>query len=395
MGGEGHDDAPTRRGLLQSAVGALGGALGVAGASVLSSACRKHRDAITLGLYAALTGPQADFGTSTLQGVRLALERLPGRKLLGKEVYLAVEDTRGDSTEAASAVMRLIHVEGAVGILGEVASSLSLAGGRICQRYRVPMVSPSSTNPAVTELGPYVFRVCFIDPFQGHVMARFARESLHARRVALFIEQGSAYAVGLAEAFRRSFTDQGGVISDSQAYRSGDTHFSAQLGAILASRPEAIFVPGYYTEVALIAREARGQGFRGKLLGGDGWSSSSITRNDDDKLVGDFFSDGFSPDGATTPVARAFAARFREVYHSEPSGLAALGFDAALAMTSAIERARTTDHRALRDAIATTRGLEGATGSITLDAHRDAVKSAVIIEVRENGFRYHSTIDPT
>ncbi len=371
------------------------GAAGAAGAAIAGAGCKKNRDAVTLGLYAALTGPQADFGTSTQQGVRLALEKIPGGRLLGKPVHLAVEDTRGDSSEAASAVMRLIHVEGAAGILGEVASSLSLAGGRICQRYGVPMVSPSSTNPAVTSLGPYVFRVCFIDPFQGDVMARFARETLRAQRVALFIEQGSAYAVGLAEAFRRSFTAAGGAISDTQAYRSGDTHFSAQLGSILASNPEAIFVPGYYTEVALIAREARGQGFRGKILGGDGWSSASLTRNDDDKLVGDYFSDGFSPEGATTDVARDFAARFRRAYNAEPSGLAALGHDAALALVSAIERAGTTEHRAVRDALASTRDLQGATGSITLNERRDAVKSAVIIEVRESGFRYHSTINPT
>lgn len=359
------------------------------------AACRKHRDAITLGMYGSFTGAQADFGTSTRDGVTLALDALNARGgLLGKPVYVAYEDTRGDSTEAASAVIRLIHLEGAVGILGEVASSLSLAGGRICQRYGVPMVSSASTNPAVTQLGPYVFRVCFIDPFQGDVMARFAHDSMHFNRVAVFKEQGSAYSVGLSAAFKRAFGALGGTVVSEQAYRSGDTHFSAQLSTILGAEPEAIFLPGYYTEAALIAREARGQGFRGRFLGGDGWSSDSLTRNDDDKLVGDFYSDGYAPDGAVTATARTFTEQFRAKYHREPTGLAALGYDSALAMFDAIRRAGSAEPRRIREALAATHGLEGATGSISLNAQRDAVKSAVIIEVRENGFRYRETVNP-
>ena len=226
------------------------------------------------------------------------------------------------------------------------------------------------------------------------VMARFTKNSLHFDRVAIFKDQASAYSVGLADAFRASFTALGGTIVNEQAYRAGETHFSAQLGSLIAQSPQAIFVPGYYTEVALIAREARGQGFTGRFLGGDGWSGPSITQNDDDKLVGDFFSDGFAPEGATSPVARTFVQKYRERYHTDPNGLAALGYDAALVLFDAIRRANSTDGARLRAALATTRGVHGATGDITLNAQRDAVKNAVILRVTESGFRYHQTVEP-
>ncbi len=383
------DGAPrnTRRDFLAGSAAAL--------AATALPGCRKHRDAITLGLYAALTGNMADFGIASRNGVRLAAEEINAAGgVLGKPLHIAIEDTRGDSSEAASAVIRLIHLEGAVGILGEVASSLSLAGGRICQRYRIPMVSPSSTNPAVTALGDCVFRVCFIDPFQGDVMARFARNSLHFSRVAIFKEQGSAYSVGLAAAFKEAFTRVGGTIVTEQAYRSGDTHFSAQLGTILAQNPEGIFCPGYYTEAALIAREARGQGFRGRFMGGDGWSSPSLVQNDDDKLVGDFYSVGFAPDGATSGVARHFADAFQAKYGYAPNDLAALAYDATLAMVAAIRRAGSAVPERIRAELAQTRNLDGATGLISLNEHRDAVKSAVILEVHENSANYHSTVNP-
>ncbi len=280
-------------------------------------------------------------------------------------------------------------------VLGEIASTLSLAGGRVCQRRRIPMVSPSSTNPAVTQVGDYIFRVCFIDPFQGEVMARFARNTLHYDRVAVFKDQASAYSVGLAEAFRASFTRLGGTVVDEQSYRSGDTHFSAQITSILGRQPQGIFLPGYYTEVALVAREARGAGFQGRFLGGDGWSGASLTQNDDNKLVGDFFSEGFAPEGATTPVAQDFVRRYVARFHSEPNGLAALGYDAALVLFDAIRRAGSAEPTRIRAALATTRNVAGATGVITLNEQRDAVKSAVILEVGPDNFRYHQTVNPT
>ncbi len=377
----------TRRELLQGATAAaLAGSLG----------CKKQSHGITLGLYLSLTGDKADFGVSTRNGVNIALEEVNAAGgLLGQQVRAVAEDTRGDSNEAASAVTRLIDREHVCGVIGEVASSLSLAGGRICQRRGIPMISPSSTNPAVTQIGDNVFRVCFLDPFQGEVMARFAKNSLHVSRVAIFKDQGSAYSTGLADAFRRSFTALGGQIVDEQAYRESDTHFSAQISSMLARQPEALFVPGYYAQLALIAREVRGAGFQGRMLGGDGWSSNTLTQNDDDKLVGDFYSEGFAPEGATTPVAQRFVQKYREKNRVEPNGLAALGYDAALVMFDAIRRANSAEPARIKAALATTRGVQGATGTITLNAQRDAVKSAVILEVRENTVRYRETVNPT
>ena len=373
----------------------LAGIAGTVAVSAFGPACKRRQSGITVGLYCSLTGAQADFGISTKNGASLAFDEVNGRGgLLGQQLRLVAEDTRGDSNEATSAVTRLIDREGVVAVLGEIASTLSLAGGRVCQRRHIPMVSPSSTNPAVTQLGDYVFRVCFIDPFQGDVMARFAKNSLHFERVAIFKDQAAAYSVGLADAFRQSFTRIGGTVVDEQVYRSGETHFSAQITSMLGHQPQAIFVPGYYTEVALIAREARGAGFQGRFLGGDGWSGPSITQNDDDKLVGDFFSEGFAPEGATTPVAQDFVRRYRERYHTDPNGLAALGYDAALVLFDAIRRAGSAEPARIRAALAATRDVQGATGVITLNENRDAVKSAVILEVTSNGFRYHQTVAP-
>jgi len=380
---------PTRRDLL------AGLAAGAASFATGGIGCKRPREGVTVGLYCSLTGSQADFGIATRRGVELAVEavnRTGG--LLTHQVRLVAEDTRGDSNEAVSAVSRLIDLEGALGILGEISSSLSLSGARICQRKRIPMVTPSSTNPSVTQVGDCIFRVCFIDPFQGDVMARFARNTLRFDRVALFIDQSSPYSVGLADAFRRAFTTLGGQIVNSQAYRAGETHFSAQLSPLLASQPQAIFVPGYYTEVALIAREARSQGYAGRFLGGDGWDSPSLVENDDDRLVGDFLSEGFATEGATSEVAQSFVRNYRARHRSDPNGLAALGYDAAIVLFDAIRRAGTNDPERIRAAVATTRNLEGATGSITLDAQRNAVKSAVILEVRERDFRYRETLHP-
>jgi branched-chain amino acid transport system substrate-binding protein len=371
------------------------GALACAPASG-AVACKRKRDGLTLGLYAAMTGNEAAFGVSTRNGVQIAVDDVNARGgILGKRVWLVYEDTRADSSEAANAVIRLIHREGADALIGEIASSLSLAGGRVANREGVPMVSPSSTAESVTRIGPYVFRVCFIDPFQGGVMARFARESLRLSRVAVFQDQASAYSTGLARVFRETFPRLGGTIVGGESYHEGDTHFSAQLGTMMSQSPEAIFVPGYYTEVAQIANEARRIGYRGIFLGGDGWSGSdALYQNDNDALVGSYYSESFAPEHPTTPRGHGFVAAFRARYHEPPTGLAALGYDAALVVFDAVRRARSAEPRRIRDALAATRDFEGATGMITIDGQRNAVKGAVILAVEANGSRFHSAVDP-
>jgi branched-chain amino acid transport system substrate-binding protein len=363
--------------------------------------CRRRHEGIILGLYASMTGSQAQFGISTRNGIQLAVDEANAAGgVNGQRVRFVYEDDRGDSAEAVSAVSRLIYREGVDGLLGEIASSLSLSGGRVAQREHVPMVTPSSTGEVVTSIGDYIFRVCFIDPFQGAVMAHFAREQLHLQRVAIFIDQGSAYSTGLAASFRSTFQQLGGHVVSEQSYRASETHFSAQLGTMLAQDPQAVFVPGYYGEVALIGREARGLGFRGPLLGGDGWDAPELYQNDGDALVptaacptcGGYFSEAFAPEHPTTERGRHFIAAYQQRFHADANGLAALGYDAALVMLDAMRRAGTTRPDAVRAALATTRNFEGATGVITLNRHRDAVKGAVILAVEPNAFRYESAV---
>lgn len=357
--------------------------------------CKRRHEGINIGLYASMTGAQAAFGFATRTGAQLAIDEVNAHGgLLGERVHLVVEDTRGDSNEAASAVTRLIDREGSIGVLGEIASSLSLAGGRVAQRRHIPMISPSSTNATVTQVGDYIFRVCFIDPFQGAVMATYARQRGFTR-VAIFKDQGSAYSTGLAEAFRVGFTRMGGQVVDQQSYRSGDSHFSAQLGSMLGRQPDAIFIPGYYTEVALIAREARGLGFRGIFMGGDGWDAPALYANDDDALVGSMFSESFSPDHPVTAVGQAFVRQYEARYHTHANGLAALGYDAARVMADAIRRAHSLDPGRIRDAIAATHDFEGATGMTTINAQRNAVKSAVVLAVEANAIRFQQSIEPS
>ncbi|MDP3273951.1 MAG: ABC transporter substrate-binding protein [Deltaproteobacteria bacterium] len=375
-------------------------ALAPLSSSLIVGCKKKQKDTIVVGAYLSMTGSEAEFGISTRNGVQLAVDELNTRGgVLGKRFRLVVEDDRGDSTEAASAVTRLIDREGAEVIIGEVASSLSLSGGRVAQRRRIPMVSPSSTNEDVTRVGDYIFRVCFIDPFQGSVMARFAKElqinGQAVQKVAIFRDEASAYSTGLARAFRETFARLGGELVDEQSYHKGDTHFSAQLSGMLAKQPQAIFVPGYYTEVTLIAREARALGYTGPFLGGDGWDSPALFRNDENKLVGSYFSEGFAPDHPTSPVGEAFVRNYRQRFGHDANGLAALGYDAMLVAADAIRRAGQTDGPAVRAALAATQRFEGATGRISIDAQRNAIKSAVILEVREDAFRFHRAIEAT
>lgn len=349
---------------------------------------------IVVGHYASMTGDTAHFGQDTDKAVRLAVEEANAQGgIKGRHIKLVTLDTRGDATEAANAVTRLIDVEHATALLGEVASTLSLAGGRVAQRRGIPMISPSSTNPAVTAIGSNVFRVCFIDPFQGTVMAKFARENLHLTRVAIIKDVRNDYSIGLADNFRRAFTQRGGQIVGEQSYSAGDTDFSAQLTAIRDSGAEAIFVPGYYAEVGAIARTKQRLGINVPLLGGDGWDAPDLFRIGGDALDGSFYSNHFAPDAASDR-ARRFIQAFQRKYGSEPTGLGALGYDAALVLFDAMRRAPQLTPAAIRTAIAGTRNFEGVTGRITINAQRDADKSAVVLRIRGGHAVYETTIQP-
>jgi branched-chain amino acid transport system substrate-binding protein len=349
---------------------------------------------IVVGHYGSLTGNTAHFGQDTDKAIRLAVdEQNAAGGVIGKKVRVVTLDDRGDSAEAANSVSRLIDVEKANAIIGEVASSLSLAGGRVAQRRKVPMISPSSTNPKVTQVGDYIFRVCFLDPFQGKVMADFARDHLKFSHVAILKDVKNDYSIGLADAFRAAFTAGGGDISVEQSYSAGDTDFSAQITAIKASKAEGLYVPGYYAEVGAIARTARRLGLTIPLMGGDGWDAPDLLQIAGDSLEGSFYSNHFAPDVATAK-ARKFVSDFKAKYGQEPTGLGALGYDAAIVLFDAIKRSGKTDPASIRDALAATRNFEGVTGTITMNANRDAEKSAVIVAIEGGKPKYRATVNP-
>jgi len=349
---------------------------------------------IVIGHYASMTGGTAHFGQDTDRGVRQAIEEANAQGgVLGKKLKLVTLDDRGDSAEAANAVNRLIDVEKVTAILGEVASSLSLAGGRVAQRRKIPMISPTSTNPKVTEVGDYIFRVCFIDPFQGKVMATFARNNLKFDKVAILKDVKNDYSIGLADAFQKSFTAAGGTIVVEQSYSQGDTDFSAQVTAIRGTGAQAVFVPGYYSEVGTIARTADRLGLKVPLLGGDGWDSPDLFKIGGDAINGSYFSDHFAPDVATAKSTE-FVANFTKKYGQAPTGLGALGYEAALVLIDSIKRAGKNDPSAIRDAIAATKDFEGVTGKITIDAQRNPQKSAVVLKVEGGKAKFETSIAP-
>jgi branched-chain amino acid transport system substrate-binding protein len=349
---------------------------------------------IVIGHYASMTGGTAHFGQDTDKAARLAVEQLNAAGgVLGKPLELVTLDTRGDSAEAANAVTRLIDVEKVTAVLGEVASSLSLAGGRVAQRRGVPMISPSSTNPKVTAVGDYIFRVCFIDPFQGTVMANFAAKSLKLTKVAILKDIKNDYSIGLADAFRSAFTGQGGTIVVEQSYSQGDTDFSAQLTAIKSSPAQAVFVPGYYSEVGAIARTAQRLGVKLPLLGGDGWDAPDLIKIGGDALEGSYYSNHFALDMAA-PKAEKFIADFEKKYGEKPTGLGALGYDAVIVLADAITRAGSVDQKAIRDALAQTKAFDAVTGKINIDAERNAQKSAVVLKIAGGAAKFESLVEP-
>lgn len=349
---------------------------------------------ILIGEYGSLTGSTATFGISTRNGVDIAVDEInKAGGILGKQVRVIVEDDQGKAEEAQTVVTKLITKDKVVAVLGEVASSNSIAAAPVAQQNMIPMISPSSTNPEVTRKGDYIFRVCFLDPFQGYVMATFATKTLKLTKVAVFREISSDYSVGLANAFIENFQKMGGMIVADESYNKGDTDFNAQLTSIKAKSPQAIFVPGYYTEVGLVARQAKKQGLAVPLLGGDGWDSPKLTEVGGKDLDGSFFSNHYAVEDPS-PAAQKFLAAYKERFNTVPDALGGLGYDSAMVLFDAIKRAGSTEGMKIRDAIAQTKGFAGVTGTITLNAERNADKPAVVLEIKGGKFIYRETIAP-
>jgi branched-chain amino acid transport system substrate-binding protein len=352
-------------------------------------------DVILIGEIGSLTGGEATFGMSTRQGIEMAInEANAAGGVNGKKLAVRVYDDQSKPEEAANAATRLIAQDHVAVLLGEVASTNSLAMAPKAQEAKVPMISPSSTNPKVTEVGDYIFRVCFIDPFQGFVMAKFARDNLHVNKVAVLKDQKSDYSLGLAEVFTRKLNEMGGKIVATEAYSKGDTDFRAQLTAIKGQKPDAIYVPGYYTDVGIIARQARELGLKATLLGGDGWESSKLFELGGTAVEGSYYSNHYSPEDPNPHVKEFIAAYKATNGGAVPDSLAALGYDAARVAIDGMKRAKDSSGPALRDAIAHTKDFPGVAGTITLDENRNAVKPAVVLQVQDGKAKYVTTIQP-
>ena len=367
--------------------------LGLAGLVSCSRAPEQSSE-IVIGEYGSLTGTTATFGISTKNGIDMAVDDANNAGgVLGKRVRIVIEDDQGRPEEAQTVVAKLITRDRVIAVLGEVASSRSLAAAPVAQQNQIPMISPSSTNPRVTQVGDYIFRVCFIDPFQGFVMAKFVTETLKLRNVAILRDIKNDYSVGLADVFVENMAQMGGTIVADQSYSEGDTDFSAQLTAIKAKNPQGIFIPGYYTEVGLVARQARTLGLAVPLLGGDGWDSPKLWEIGGESLNNSYFSTHYSVDDPS-PAIQKFVADYKARFNEVPDGLAALGYDAAHILFDAIRRANSIEPAQIRDALAQTKDYAGVTGTITLDADRNAVKPAVVLRVQDGKLEYLETISP-
>lgn len=351
-----------------------------------------NREEVRIGLYAPLTGNTASYGQTVKKGVDLAVEEA-NRAEKDKNFRLIVEDDRGNPEEAQSAVIHLITKYRVHAILGEASSSGSLAGAPICQQYGIPMITPTSTNPKVTQVGNCIFRVCWIDPFQGKAMADFAFSRLQLKRIAVLYDVTSDYSTGLTEVFDKAIKNYGGEIVKKLSYNAGDSDFQAQLTAIHGADVDALFLPGYYMDVGLIVRQARGLGITVPILGADGWDSPSLSNIAGPSLNNTYFCTHFFPEDPS-PAVQNFVQKFRGKYREMPSAGSALGYDAMNLLRTAIHQAAYLAPRDIREAIASIRDFEGVTGQIRIDSSRNAVKPAVVLQFVEGKVKFVERIEP-
>jgi branched-chain amino acid transport system substrate-binding protein len=350
---------------------------------------------ILVGEYGSLTGAQATFGQSTHNGIMMAADEVNAAGgVNGRKIKILTEDDQSKQEEAANAVTKLISQNNVVAVLGEVASSASIAAAPICQSNKVPMITPSSTNPEVTKKGDYIFRMCFIDSYQGPVMANFAAKDLKAKRSAILTDIKNDYSTGLTVSIDQTFTQAGGQVVAKKSYSNGDSDFRSQLTAIRPTNPDVIFIPGYYTDVGQIASQARDLGMKVPFVGGDGWESPKLLEIGGKALDGSFYANHyFYADPA--PAVRSFVEKYKQRYGVTPDALAALGYDTMKVLADAMKRAQKLDGPSLRDAIAATKGFPGVTGTITLGPDRNPIGKKIVIEEIKNGqLTLRKTIDP-
>lgn len=350
---------------------------------------------IKIGVMEPMTGANAAGGALEVEGIKLANKLYP--EVLGKKVELVIVDNKSDKVEAASAASRLVESEKVSAIIGSWGSSLSMAAGDIVKNAKVPVVAASATNPLVTQNNDYFFRVCFIDPFQGKVMANYAYSKLNAKKVAIIQEVSNDYSIGLAKFFTDAFKeltgDQNAIIAVSN-YNTGDQDFTAQLTNIKAKNPDVIFAPGNFTESALLIKQARQLGIKAPIIGGDTWETPEFVQVGGSDVEGAVLSTFFTSEKPITKESEKFLAEYKKEYgDKEPAAVTALGYDAYILILDAIKKAGAADSVKIRDELAKTKDFPGAAGIITLDENRNAIKNAVIKQVKGGKFSYLDIVE--
>jgi branched-chain amino acid transport system substrate-binding protein len=354
--------------------------------------CSKASDTIKIGVFLPMTGGVASYGQMEWAGIKTANELKP--TVLGKKVELFLVDEKSDKIEAANAVSRLIKKEKVVAIIGTATSGNTMAGASIAEEAKVPIISPTATDPRVTQNRKYIFRVCFIDPFQGAVAAKYAFENLKARRAALLIDQAQDYCVDLANFFKQDFVKMGGSIVSSTFCQSGDQDFTAQLSAIKASKPDILYLPNYYTEDALVCKQAAELGLKVPILSADGAQAPELISIGGKSVEGFMFTGHFAKEGATTALAKQYIQSYESKNKTDASGFDALGADAYFVLIDAIERAKSTEGPKIREALASTKNFAGVSGVLSIGEDGNAKKGMVMLHVKDGKFRYLTTINP-
>jgi len=381
----------------------ISAALGVVMLGGLIAGCggKTESDVIKIGANLEMTGNNATFGQSAANGANLAIKEVNAKGgVLGKKLTLVVADNKSEAAEASNAMQKLVTKDKVVAAIAPIASSSVIAAAQVNMDNKVLAISPTASNPKVTvdpatgKVREYLFRACFIDPFQGAVMANFAKNSLKAQTAALYIDNSSDYAKGLAQYFKETFTKAGGKIVAEEAYLAKDTDFKATLTKIKAQNPDVIFVPGYYQEVGMIIKQGRELGITVPFLGGDGWDSAKLPEiAGPQNLNNCFITNHYSPDD-DSPAVKTFVANYEKEYGQRPDTFAALAYDATMMIIDAIKRAGSADPVKIKDELAKTKDFAAVSGTITLNETHDAVKSAVIVEYKDGKQVFREKVNP-
>ncbi len=358
----------------------------------------KSEQEIRLGVNAELTGSKPTVGDSCKKAMELLAEQVnqQGGLKVGERtipIKLFIEDNEDKAESAAAAAQKLISQNNVLAVIGPNASGNAIPAARICEDSGVIMISPWSTNPKTTEGKKYIFRACFIDDFQGQVMAAFARQHLKAETAAVLYDVASEYNKGIAEFFKQFFEGAGGKVVAFTSYTTGDKDFSSQLTSIKAAAPQVLFLPNYYNEVPLQVKQARNQGLTCNIIGSDSWGSQELLALGGADLEGAYFSTHYAPDIAT-PKAQAFIQAYEAKYGKKPDDVAALTYDAGQILLQAITAAGSLDRTKVRDSLAQIKEFDGVTGKMTFKGGGDPVKSAVILQIKDGQFKYFASVQP-